>query len=54
MELDDLDLAIAELQRVRDALAAPASPAEMAFADVLRFRAGTAKALATEIGYLSS
>src|SRR6202451_2268738 len=54
MELDDLDLVIAELQRVRDALAAPASPAEMAFSDVLRFRARTAKALAAEIEYLSS
>jgi hypothetical protein len=48
MEFDDLDVAIAELQRVRDA-AASASAQQSSFADYLRLRAGTAKALAAEI-----
>jgi hypothetical protein len=54
MELNDLDLAIAELQRVRDALTASASPAQKAYADILHLHAGTAKALAAEVENLSS
>jgi hypothetical protein len=54
MEFSDLDLAIAELQRVRDAAAASASRQQPSFAESLRLRAGTAKALAVEIEYLLS
>jgi hypothetical protein len=53
MEFDDLDVAIAELQRVRDA-AASASPQQRCFAESLRLRARTAEALAAEIEYLLS
>jgi hypothetical protein len=49
MNCDDLDEPIAQLQRVRDAAADSVSPAERAYADILRQRAGTAKALAAEI-----
>jgi hypothetical protein len=54
MEFNDLDFAVAELQRVRAALAAATSPAQRACADILHLRAGTAKALAAEIESLSS
>ena len=54
MNSDDLDAPIAQLQRVRDAAADSVSPAERAFADILRLRAGTAKALAAEIENLLS
>ena len=53
MEFNDLDVAIAELQRVRDA-AASASAQQSSFADCLRLRAGTAKAPAAEIENLLS
>lgn len=49
MNSDDLGAPVAQLQRVRDAAAASTSPAESAHADLLRLRAGTAKALAAEI-----
>jgi hypothetical protein len=49
MNSDDLGAPIAQLQQVRDAAAASASPAERAYADILRLRAGTAKAPAAEI-----
>jgi hypothetical protein len=54
MNSDDLGAPIAQLQRVRDAAAASTSPAERAYSDVLRLRAGTAKALAAEIENLLS
>jgi hypothetical protein len=54
MNLDELDVAVAELQRVRDAAVASASPAQRMFADILCLRAGTAKALAAEIENLLS
>lgn len=54
MTLDDLDVAIAELQRVRDVAAASAGPAQRAYAGILRLRAGTAKTLAAEIENLLS
>ena len=54
MEFDELDLAIAELQRIRDAAADATNPAERCFADGLRLRAATAKALAAEIEHLLS
>lgn len=53
MEFYDLDLAVAELQRVRDA-AASASAQQRCFADCLRLRAATARALAAEIENLLS
>jgi hypothetical protein len=53
-EICDLGAPIAQLQRVRDAAAASTSPAESAYADLLRLRAGTAKALAAEIENLLS
>jgi hypothetical protein len=49
MEFEDLDIAVAELQRVRDAAATSVSPAQRMFSDSLRLRAATAKALAAEI-----
>jgi hypothetical protein len=52
MNCDDLDAAIAQLQRVRDAAADSVSPGERTYADILRMRAGTAKALAAEIEHL--
>lgn len=54
MSFDDLDVAIAELQRVRDTAAASINPAQRAHADCLRLRAATAKALAAEIENLLS
>jgi hypothetical protein len=53
MEFDDLNVAITELQRVRDA-AASASAQQGCFADCLRLRVGTVKALAEEIENLLS
>jgi hypothetical protein len=49
MEFEDLDIAVAELRRVRDAAATSVSPAQRMFSDSLRLRAATAKALAAEI-----
>lgn len=54
MNSDDLGAPIAQVQRVRDAAAASASPAERAYADILRLRAGTAKALAADLENLLS
>jgi hypothetical protein len=54
VEFNELDLAIAELQRIRDAAAHAVSPAERCFTDTLRLRAATAKALAAEIENLLS
>jgi hypothetical protein len=54
MNSDDLGAPIAQLRRLRDAAPASTSPAERAYADILRLRAGTAKALAVEIESLLS
>ena len=52
--ITDLDLAVAELQRVREAAASSTTAGQTCFADSLRLRAGTAKALAAEIESLLS